>query len=327
MKIIRKIGSYCALLIGFSISCSNDPGYIKAPSTVNFEPVLAAYNIYRGNPTDLIPTSGFERIELSSSLFVNYAQKQRLVKLPPGGEITKLDNGVPSFPNGTILVKTFYYFKDDRDPNLGKQLIETRLLIKAADQWNVATYVWNDVQTEAHLKLDGLTKSVSWTTANGQARTVSYKVPSERDCTTCHQTAASVMPLGPTLTNMNKEVQRNGQTINQLLYFQNKGLLSNFDHHSVPSLPNYLDQQRSIQERGRAYLEMNCAHCHNPAGFPKAARKRYDFRYTTPIGTTRILDKKSKIINGISSGEMPWIGTTVVDQEGLQIVKTYINSL
>ena len=79
---------------------------------MNFEPVLAAYNIYRGNPTDLIPTSGFERIELSSSLFVNYAQKQRLVKLPPGGEITKLDNGVPSFPNGTILVKTFYYFKD-----------------------------------------------------------------------------------------------------------------------------------------------------------------------------------------------------------------------
>ncbi|WP_299109094.1 hypothetical protein [uncultured Tenacibaculum sp.] len=315
------------LLFAVLTSCSESTGYIPAPDTITFGQKLSDYNIYQGNPNNLTPSADYELIELSSSLFVNYAEKQRLIKLPANTQITKIDNGTPNFPNGTILVKTFYYYKDKRDQNLGKNIIETRLLIKEADMWNVATYVWNASQTDATLKLDGLSKNVSWIDANGASKSVNYKVPTERDCTTCHQNSSTVKPLGPTLMNMNINVSRSNKTINQLQYFQNKGLLNSFDHPQIPTLPNYFDPSYSISERGRAYFEMNCAHCHNPAGLPKAARKGYDFRYTTPLSQTRIPQKKGKIDNVIRSGEMPWIGTTTLDVEGYNIVKQYLNSL
>ncbi|WP_299158373.1 hypothetical protein [uncultured Tenacibaculum sp.] len=314
-------------LLSLLVSCSSDPGYIPAPDTVAFGQKLSDYNIYQGNIVDLTPTTDYHLIELSSSLFVNYAEKQRLVKLPAGGKITKIDNGIPNFPNGTILVKTFYYYKDKRKPSLGKKVIETRLLIKKTDMWNVATYVWNDAQTEAVLNLNGVSKNISWIDANGTTKTVKYQVPTEQNCTTCHQKTSTVEPLGPTLTNMNIEVIRNSTAINQLQHFQNAGLMDNFNHAQIPTLPNYLNPSYSIAERGRAYFEMNCAHCHNPAGFPKAAKKGYDFRYTTPLSQTRIPSKKGKINSVIASGEMPWIGTTTLDIEGYDVVKQYLNSL
>ncbi|MCF2875180.1 MULTISPECIES: hypothetical protein [unclassified Tenacibaculum] len=314
-------------LISLVTSCSSDPGYIPAPDTVAFGQNLSDYNIYQGNIVDLTPTADYHLIELSSSLFVNYAEKQRLIKLPAGTKITKVDNGIPNFPNGTILVKTFYYYKDKRKPSLGKKVIETRLLIKEADMWNVATYVWNDAQTEAILNLNGVSKNVSWIDANGNSKTVRYQVPTEQNCTTCHQKTSTVAPLGPTLSNMNIEVTRNNTAINQLQHFQNAGLMDNFNHTQIPTLPDYFNPSYTISERGRAYFEMNCAHCHNPAGFPKAAKKGYDFRYTTPLSQTRIPSKKGKISGVIASGEMPWIGTTTLDVEGYDVVKQYLNSL
>ena len=110
--------------------------------TNQFQQNLSTYNIYHGNPEDLTPTADYHLFKLGSSLYVNQAEKQRLIKLPAGTQMTKNGNGLPNFPDGTILVKTFYYYVDERDPALGKQLIETRLLEKQAGVWNAATYVW-----------------------------------------------------------------------------------------------------------------------------------------------------------------------------------------
>lgn len=324
-NLIVKLGFY--MILGIFISCSEYTGYIPAPDTVTFRQKLSDYNIFQGNPSDLTPASDYHLIELSSSLFVNYAEKQRLVKLPTGSQIIKVDNGIPNFPNGTILVKTFYYYKDKRNPNLGKNIIETRLLIKEAGLWNVATYVWNNAQTDATLKLDGLSINVNWIDPNGNNKSIRYEVPTEQNCTTCHQKNSIVEPLGPTLMNMNIGITRNNTTINQLQYFQDLGLINNFNHTKIPVLPDYVSPAYTIAEKGRAYFQMNCAHCHNPTGLPKAARKRYDFRYTTPLSQTRIPDKKGKIDNVIRNVEMPWIGTTTLDVEGYAIVNQYLKSL
>ncbi|CAM1344999.1 c-type cytochrome [Tenacibaculum amylolyticum] len=314
-------------VIAAFFSCSSDPGYIPAPDTVTFNQKLTEYNIYQGNLNDLVPTADYHLIELSSSLFVNYSEKQRLVKLPAGTQITKIDNGVPDFPEGTILVKTFFYYNDVRDPALGKKVIETRLLVKSQGLWNVATYVWNDAQTEATLNLNGVSKNVSWIDANGQSRTVRYEVPTEQNCTTCHQVNSTVEPLGPTLMNMNINVTRENAMVNQLAYFQTKGLMNDFNHSNIPVLPDYLSTSYTIAERGRAYFQMNCAHCHNPAGLPKAAGEGFDFRYTVPLSSTGIPPRKGKIRDVIGSGRMPWIGTTTLDVEGFDIVKQYLNTL
>jgi len=101
-------------------------------ANINFAPNLAAYNIYKGVMSDLIPANDVHPLELSTALFTDYAEKQRLVKVPAGTMMYANGDGLPDFPNGTILVKTFYYYDDVRKPDRGKRIIETRLEIKQA---------------------------------------------------------------------------------------------------------------------------------------------------------------------------------------------------
>src|ERR1044072_1103682 len=107
-------------------------------------PRLSDYKIFAGDPAALIPGNGFQLYELATGLFTDYAEKQRLIKLPAGKTMLAVNEGLPQFPDSTILVKTFYYFNDKREPSKGKRLIETRLLVKDNGQWTAGTYVWND---------------------------------------------------------------------------------------------------------------------------------------------------------------------------------------
>lgn len=315
------------LLSCIMFSCSKDSEYIDIPipNTVTFKKALSSYGIYQGEMKKMIPSAGYHEVELSSHLFVNYAHKQRLIKLPEGSTMTKLDGGLPDFPEGTILVKTFYYNTNENAPEQGRQIIESRLLIKSNSEWNVATYEWNTEQTEAILKNNGGSKTVSWTNKNGELKTIQYHIPSQQDCATCHQLAGKVAPIGPQLMNMNIDVVRNGITKNQLQYFQELGLLNAFDHSTIPLLPDYFDDTFTLEERGRAYFELNCAHCHNPDGY--CSKKPFDFRYITPIENTNIVPKKGPIQSVMQKGKMPLIGISTLDKEGLELVNQYLNSL
>lgn len=297
------------------------------PKTINFEDSLAAYGIFQGSPKDLIPSSDFHLFELSSILFTDYAHKQRLIKVPNGTQMTRLNDGSVHFPNGTILVKTFYYHHDERDPSLGKIIIETRLLIKENDTWNVATYLWNQDQTAATLALNGFETQVSWTTRNGNRLSTRYHVPSENECMACHQSNSSLTPLGPDLRNLNRTVDRNEASLNQISHFQSIGLLSHFPLDQVPQIVNYNSLDATLADRGRAYLAMNCAHCHNPSAWEAPTEREFDFRYETPLDQTGIKFEEDKIIKALSDREMPLIGTTILDQKGVNLVIEYLESL
>lgn len=297
------------------------------PKTLVFEDSLSAYTLFDGVPSELTPAMDVQLLELSSVLYSDYAYKQRLVKLPGGTQMVRLSDGTLDFPDGTILTKTFFYYNDERDRSQGKRIIETRLEIKENNIWNVATYIWNQAQTEAILTLDGLDTEVSWINENGQNISTLYHVPTENECMTCHQSNSEMAPLGPTLRNMNRSVERNGVTLNQLSHLQSVGVLNDFDITQAPTIVNYKDAGVSLSERGRAYLALNCAHCHNPNGWEEPAGRDYDFRYDTPLNQSGLLFESEKIIDAVQSGEMPFIGTTIIDQEGVDLVVEYINSL
>jgi mono/diheme cytochrome c family protein len=72
---------------------------------------------------------------------------------------------------------------------------------------------------------------------------------------------------------------------------------------------------------------MNCAHCHNPNGWDKSTQRRFDFRYETPLGQTGILRKEQKIVNTMIRGKMPFIGTTMLDSEGISLLREFTESL
>ncbi|MEL6845611.1 MAG: hypothetical protein AAFP02_20595, partial [Bacteroidota bacterium] len=253
------------------------------PQTIVFEQSLSAYNIFAGEPSDLTPTDDFHLVELSSILFTDYAHKQRLVKVPAGSQMKRLPDGSIEYPDGTILTKTFYYYDDERDHSAGKRIIETRLLIKESSTWNIATYLWNEAQTEASLTHDGVDTQVSWISADGSNQTTLYHVPTQNECMTCHQSSLSMSPLGPRLRNLNRIVERNGNSLNQLSHWQAIGLLNDFSLDQVPTMVDYKDPNAPLAERGRAYLAMNCAHCHHPDAWDIPAERDFDFRYETSL--------------------------------------------
>ena len=116
-----------------------------------------------------VPAEGVIRYDLNSSLFSDYAEKFRFIKLPAGKHASYRDVDVFEFPVGTVIAKTFAYPHDVRDPSQGRRLIETRILKREPDGWVGLPYIWNDTQTEASLDVAGDTVDVSWIHTDGRA--------------------------------------------------------------------------------------------------------------------------------------------------------------
>lgn len=324
---MNRIITIATLLVAAIIAALYLPGSaaygtITTRSAGLLLPRISDYNIFKGEPVALSPGNGFQLYELATGLFTDYAEKQRLIKVPPGTAVTAVNDGLPQFPDGTILVKTFYYFNDKRNVSAGKRLIETRLLINNNGQWMAGTYVWNKEQTDAVLTTGGLKIPVSWMDEQARNRTISYRVPTTKDCASCHNSNNTLMPVGLKVRNLNVEVVRDGKTINQLHYLQNAGIMNAVDADRFARLPNWQNEKNSLTERVRAYLDVNCAHCHSDAG--SCARSALRFGWQIPLTDTRIAATKGRIVTMMEKGRMPRTGTTIVDEEALVLIKKYL---
>lgn len=332
----RSISTVIIALILFFTSCKKDneaysdnikiPDF-NFPKTVQFEQNLSSYNIFTGTPSDLVPIDDYKLLELSSVLFTDYTYKQRLVKVPSGATISKHSDGSLEFPDGTILTKTFYYYNNENDLSEGKNIIETRLLIKESNTWNVATYIWNESQTDATLETNGKDIQITWKNTNGINQTTLYHIPDKNECMTCHQSNSALSPIGPSILNLNRDVEREGTSINQLHYLQSLNILATFDFDEKSQMVDFNNSSESLTDRGRAYLAMNCAHCHNPYAWDRTSEREFDFRYETPLSQTGISYEEEKIIKSVQSKEMPLLGTSMLDQEGINLLVEYLTSM
>lgn len=116
-----------ALYYIFSYESPIEVGF-KVKNNMTFPTKLSELKVYQGNMKGLMPAEGVYEYKLASSLFTDYAQKQRLVKLPVGTSMKVLDSELPNFPEETIIVKTFFYYDDERKKEEGKNIIESRVL-------------------------------------------------------------------------------------------------------------------------------------------------------------------------------------------------------
>ena len=314
----------------FISACKTYP-LISIPNNFELSKKLSDYGIFQGKAIDLKPDENFNLYELSTPLFTDYSEKQRLIKLPANFKLEYAGDKLPVFPDKSVLVKTFYYFNDKRDETKGKRLIETRILLKEKGKWNVGTYVWNKNQTEAFLEESGSEQDITWIDEKGKKNNIKYHIPSSQECTTCHQQSGNeIMPIGPKLRNLNINVIRNGNTVNQLQNFQDLGMINKFDIFSVKTLPNWNDNKIPLNDRARAYLDVNCAHCHNNQGYVKD--KNMYFNYEMPLKDTNIIKSKDSILkrmeaNNIFIPKMPKLGTTIPHIEGIELIKEYIKIL
>ncbi len=217
-------------------------------------PRLADYGLFDAAGR---PAPGVVPYTLNTPLFSDGAEKARFVWLPPGRRADYRASGALAFPVGTVLVKRFAFPADARAPGINLTPIETRLLIHRPAGWVALSYVEEDGQ--AVLKRAGKRVAVSQIGADGKPMTIDYAVPNQNQCKTCHQSGEAITPIGPTPGNLN-----DGK---QLLQWQTSGRLAGLPVAGVPRLARWDDAAETLEARARAYLAVNCGHCHNRAGF------------------------------------------------------------
>jgi len=203
--------------------------------------------------------------ELISTLFSDYSYKQRWVYVPNNAKASYVEDWVFDFPEGSALIKTFYYPVDERNPDLGKQLLETRLLLRKKDGWEAVSYAWNEQQNEAYKKIAGKTINASWTDFMGDERQVRYRVPNVNQCKECHAAKDAITPIGPKAKNINKDFSFEEGDFNQLAYWMKKEIIDSFPEDLVSPV-DWRDESKDINDRARSYLDVNCGHCHSPTG-------------------------------------------------------------
>ena len=134
--------------------------------------------------------------------------------------------------------------------------------------WVGLPYVWNDAQTEATLDVAGDTADVSWIHTDGRVRTDNYIIPNANQCKGCHMAGETMQPIGPKARHLNRDFAYQEGTENQLTHWSRLGALAGAPNPAeAPRLAAWDDPKTgSLDARARAWLEINCAHCHNPVG-------------------------------------------------------------
>ena len=163
-----------------------------------FPEKLSDFSFFKDSSAQ-IPQDEVIPYELISTLFSDYSYKQRWVYVPKNKKAKYEEDWVFNFPTGSALIKTFYYPVDERNPSAGKQLLETRLLLRKEDGWEAVSYAWNKEQNEAYKKVAGKTINVAWTDFVGEEKEVRYRVPNVNQCKECHAADDKISPIETSL--------------------------------------------------------------------------------------------------------------------------------
>jgi len=315
---------------------------------------LSEYNFFKGALADLIPADGILPYDLNTPLFSDYAHKARFVKLPPGGKAVYNNHSVFDFPVGTVLIKNFFYPHDFRDASKGRRILETRLLIHEEKGWKALPYIWNDEQTEAVLEVAGGRKEISWVHDDGSVKSILYSIPNVNQCKGCHVKGEVMTPIGPSARQLNREFSYQDGAMNQLLKWRDAGILADLPENiaECPKVPDWNNPaDGTVEQRARAYLDINCAHCHSALGPANTSGLLLDIHETDP---TRLGVYKSPVSAGRGSGNylydvvpgkpeesitifrmksldpgvmMPEMGRKLVHEEGVKAVEEWIAAM
>lgn len=280
-----------------------------------------------GRPRGAYPYS------LRTPLFSDYAGKDRYIFIPPGTKARIDADGAIVFPVGTVFFKSFGW----PDWNGGRP-VETRLLIHRKKGWVALPYIWDADGRDATLAVGGRRVPVTFKSPDGDTHNIRYAVPNMNQCKECHSLNGAIVPIGPKAANIDFEAVGAAY------------LPLPSTARSVPAMPRWEDPATgSVADRARAYLDVNCAHCHNPAG--SASNSGLFLRWTdNPAGVNYGIGKRPTAAGRGSGGmdfaiapgdpahsfmiyrlestdpgiAMPEVGRSTVHKEGAALLRQWI---
>jgi uncharacterized repeat protein (TIGR03806 family) len=302
---------------------------------------LSEYGLF-ANLASEKPAKGVVPYDLINPLFSDNALKHRFVFVPGEAKAAYDPVDVFDFPVGTVLVKTFAFAPDLRAPSEGQYRVETRLLIHKASGWAAFPYIWNEEGTEAVYSPVGGHRTIETVTPQGDPISFNYSVPNQNQCKTCHQAGSALSPIGPKARNLNHH--------EQLENWVSRGLLDSLPA-SVLAAPEVFDVSLPADVRARAWLDINCAHCHKPDGSASNSGLWLASTETDPIklgigkhpvaagrGAGALFKvivpgapDRSIMAYRIGSTEpgiaMPELGRSTPDPEGLALIRLWISEM
>ena len=290
----------------------------------------------------LTPADGLLPYNVIVPFWSDGAEKRRWIALPDDGSgrparIRVGADGEWSFPSGTVFVKHFEIAADATRPAMRRRL-ETRLIVRDARGGVFGvSYRWRPDGSDADLVREGRAEAIATETADGQ-RSRPWFFPGPNDCRQCH-TPASGGVLGVSA----RQLDRPGAW-NRLGLFD--PTMSDEAIARLPRLARLDDPSRSLEDRARSYLDVNCAQCHRPGGVPAD----FDARYATPLAEQRLIGATVRIDLGVDSAraiapndpwrsavltriltsdptKMPPLAHETIDRAGADLVRSWIASL
>lgn len=338
---------------------------------------LSDWHVLKVGEGKLRLNEGVVVYDLNTPLFSDYAHKLRTVWMPKGAVAKYRQDAAFEFPVGTIISKTFYYplpagqgwdgrsvartppsasVLDAETLDLSKvRLIETRLLVRRESGWLALPYVWNEAQTEAELKRTGDLITLDLVDAGGQREEASYQVPDQNQCGGCHMTdnrSRQLAPIGLKARHINRGFDYVGGRENQLAHLARVGYLAGAPAPAqAPRDADWMDAgHASLEQRARAYLDVNCGHCHSATGAaitsglwldantqdrlklgfckqPIAAGKgtgdrRHDVEPSKPDESVLSF----RMDSADPAVMMPELGRSVVHREGVELINAWISA-
>ncbi|MEM6342352.1 MAG: PA14 domain-containing protein [Bacteroidota bacterium] len=331
---------------------------VSGPPGPQPPPLLSQLGIF-SNLASLEPDSFTIPYDQNVPFWSDAALKSRYMIIPNDGNPNTAAEQIGysaqnnwTFPFGTVFVKHFEMQIDDTDPSLLRRL-ETRLMVHGTDgNYYGLSYRWNDSQTDAELLEGNRVDTLSINTQNGP-REVLWYYPNRTECLSCHrQTIGSVLGLKTAQLNGIISYPSTGITANQIKTLAH---LDFFDQApdtanlaSLAAFPSLQDPTAPLEAKALAYLDANCAYCHNPnsgvfANFDARSIASNDLTSLIYGGVNQTLglagaraivpadvehsvlfQRMSSLRNGIA---MPPLSKNEVDSSGLALLRDWINSL
>jgi uncharacterized repeat protein (TIGR03806 family) len=230
---------------------------------------------------NLVPAAGLVEYEPILPAWSNFAVSRRWLALPNGTTLGFSPTGAWDVPVGAALVQQF-----DLPGAAGPVHVETRVLIRQDFGWRSYTYWWIPDQTRASLITDSLYYPYEVDFGSGP-QVVDWYFPRLSECQDCHTPVAGGA-LSLRTRQLNRDSALGGSARNQLERLACLGMLDaaigpaeGYEH-----FPANDDSDASLDRHARAYLDVNCASCHQPGGSTLAG---LDLRFDTPLDATQTL--------------------------------------
>lgn len=311
---------------------------------------LSDYGLFETLTNNQIsPNKNGFNYQLNSALFTDFAKKDRFIFLPEKTSLEYLENDVFKFPINSVIVKVFSLTQGS-----AQKIIEIRLLIKRESGWIFLPYIWLDEKQDAFLYRNGYQMATS-VTQNNQLSSFNYNIPSHANCGECHQSKNDAgdiyfKPIGPKARHLNKIIEYEGGFVNQLQLWQDNGWLTNLpvDISTIDTAPNWQDESANLQDRAKAYLDINCAHCHNENGSGALSGLRLEYwrksithahgvcnsshgwrggGFDIWPGRGEISSIPIRMRHTDAKDRMPPIGRSLVDEQAAQLISDWIDSM